>query len=130
MAHEPVEELVAAPHPHLEGVEDELGAHRGGHSPADNEAAVESTTKATSTVLDQVATEVKSLSHRAFGRGAPNIGLTRSGGRAAVLSSLVLHLTLPRTTPQMPSSRMSRATRSRPTSWPSRWSCFQRLRAP
>jgi hypothetical protein len=81
-------------------------------------------------VPDQVATEVKSLTHKALGLGAKNLRFTRSGARAAARSGVVVRFALPRTTPLIPNSRMRRATRSRPTSCPSPRSCFQHLRAP
>jgi hypothetical protein len=89
-----------------------------------------SMTNATSTVPDQLATSVKSLTHNWLGRVATNRRWTRSGARSAIGSAIVVRWVLPRTTPAMPRVRISRATRSRPTATPSRWSCRQGLRAP
>jgi hypothetical protein len=73
---------------------------------------------------------VKSLTQSWLGRVAVNWRFTRSGARTAAGSAMVVRRVLPRTAPAMPRVRISRAIRSRPTSSPSRRSCFQSLRAP
>ena len=78
----------------------------------------------------QVATEVKSLTHSAFGRGARNCRLTRSSGHGAALSLIVVLTGLPRTAPCRPMVRISRATVQRATPIPSRPSWRQTLRMP
>ena len=73
---------------------------------------------------------MRSATHKRLGAGAVNWRLTRSAGRWSGSAGMVVRRGLPRTTPQMPSWRMSRATRSRPTAMPSRASCRQIFSAP
>jgi hypothetical protein len=69
-----------------------------------------SITKATWTKPDQVVTEVKSLTHKAFGRGAWNCRFTRSRGPGAEASLSVVLILLPRTTPFRPHEPGDRAS--------------------
>ncbi len=72
-----------------------------------------------------------SATHRRLGADAEKLRLTRSPGRSELVSGVVvIVLCPPRTTPRRPCSRMSRATRSRPTSKPSRTSCHHSFSAP
>jgi hypothetical protein len=57
-----------------------------------------SMTNATSTVPDQLATSVKSLTHNWLGRVATNRRWTRSGARSAIGSAIVVRRVLSRTT--------------------------------
>ncbi len=80
-------------------------------------------TKATWTKPCQVATQVKSDTHSAFGRGARTRRFTRSAGHGVALSGTVVLVSLPRTAPRRPIRRISRATVQRATGVPSRTSC-------
>ena len=80
-------------------------------------------TKATYTKPCQVATQVKSDTHSAFGHGARNRRFTRSAGHGAPLSGTVVLVSLPRTTPRRAIRRIRRATVQRATGAPSRRSC-------
>ena len=62
----------------LKRVERQVGAKRARHRPPTMRRVSASMTNATSTTPAQVATYVRSASHRAFGRGAWNTRLTRS----------------------------------------------------
>ena len=87
-------------------------------------------TNATQANPVQVATYVRSASHKAFGRGAWNTRLTRSAGHASVAAGVVVFTREPRTTPRRPSSRINRATVQRATVTPSRRSWRHTLRTP
>ncbi len=72
-----------------------------------------------------------SATHFSFGRVAVKSRCKRSRARSTAASSgIVVRFFLPRRTPSSPSARISRATRSRPTSTSCRFSCFQVLRTP
>src|SRR6266545_1764343 len=72
-----------------------------------------------------------SATHFSFGRVAVKSRCSRSRARSSAASSaIVVRRFLPRCTPSSPSWRISRATRSRPTSTPRRFSSFQVLRTP
>ena len=72
---------------------------------------------------DQVATYVKSATQVASGRRGVNWRSTRSAGRVAAGSLIVVRrMTPPRRTPCNPSSRISRSTVQRATGMPSRLS--------
>jgi len=80
-------------------------------------------TKATYTKPRQVATYVRSATQSWLGRTAVNCRVTKSGGRDARVSGIVVTLNVrPRTTPASPCHRISRATVQRATAWPSRLS--------
>ena len=68
-----------------------------------------------------------SATHSRFGAVGPNWRCTRSAGRAAAGSAIVVRLTLPRTAPVRPSSAISRSTVQRATWMPSRLSCQPHL---
>ena len=88
-------------------------------------------TNATYTKPRDVATYVRSATHSWFGRPALNCRVTRSGGRTAAVSGMVVTVNFrPRTTPAMPRRRIRRATVQLATACPSRLSCFQTLRTP
>ena len=65
-----------------------------------------------------------------LGAGAEKLRFTRSSGRCRSGAGTVVRLGLPLTTPEMPRSRISLATRSRPQETPSRWSWRQIFSAP
>ena len=69
-------------------------------------------------------------SHRRSGRSASKLRSTRSAGRAALSSGMVVRLVSPLTTPFRPSRRMRRSTVQRATPIPSRCSWRHTLRAP
>ena len=69
-------------------------------------------------------------SHRRSGRSASKLRSTRSAGRAASCSGMVVRLVSPLTTPFRPSWRMRRSTVQRATPIPSRCSWRHTLRAP
>ncbi len=71
-----------------------------------------------------------SATQRRSGAGAVKSRFTRSAGRDASASAVVVLFGLPRTVPQMPSARISRSTVHLAT--PSPWSCssHQIFRAP
>jgi hypothetical protein len=74
---------------------------------------------------------VRSVTHKASGRSAVKSRLTRSGARVASGSWQVVNTFLrARETPWMHSSRIKRATWSRPMSWPARRAAFHSLWAP
>ena len=74
---------------------------------------------------------MRSVTHKASGRSARNRRLTRSGARNASGSGRVVNTRLrQREMPSMPSSRISRATWSRPMSCPARRAAFHSLCAP
>lgn len=79
---------------------------------------------------DQVAQYVKSATYKRFGISARNRRLMRSGARFAFGSGTVVRRVLPRTAPEMPSSRIRRSTVHRAISMPSRPNCRQIFRAP
>jgi hypothetical protein len=79
---------------------------------------------------DRVGTQVRSVTHKALGRSAVKFRFTRSSARTAAGSARVVKTFRRRDTPQMPSSRMSRATWSRPMSCPARSAARQSLWAP
>src|SRR5690606_14163371 len=90
-----------------------------------------SITNATYTKPRHVATYVRSETHNWFGRSAVKLRSTRSSGRAAAPSGIVVSLKRrPRTAPVSPSCSISRSTLQRPTRMPSRFSCFQTFFAP
>lgn len=90
-----------------------------------------SMTNATYTNPRHVATYVRSATHSGFGRTAWNCRVTRSGGRAAAVSGIVVTVNFrPRTTPARSRRRIRRATVQRATACPSRLSCCQTLRTP
>ena len=70
------------------------------------------------------------VTHNRLGLDAANWRSTRSLGRSTVSSVMVVRLNLPRRTPTSPRLLIRRATRSRPTSIPSRLRCFQAFFAP
>lgn len=77
-------------------------------------------TKAAWTHPDQVRRQVVSATHSRFGAGALNWRETRSAGRAAASSVMVVRLTFPRTAPASPAAFISRSTVQRATTVPSR----------
>jgi hypothetical protein len=78
-----------------------------------------SMTNATYTNPRHVATYVRSATHSWFGRMAWNCRVTRSGGRAAAVSEIVVTVNFrPRTTPARPRCRIRRATVQRATACP------------
>ena len=85
---------------------------------------------ATYTTPDHVDTYVKSATQRASGRSAVKLRWTRSGARTAAGSALVVHRFLALVAPARPMTRISRATRSRPTTTPWRPRAVHTLRAP
>jgi hypothetical protein len=86
-------------------------------------------TNATYTNPRQVATDVRSATHSSFGRTAVNCRVTRSAGRAAAVSGIVVTVNFrPPTAPARPRRRIRRATVPRATACPSRLSCFQTFR--
>ena len=89
-----------------------------------------SETNAVNAIPDQVGTYVKSTTQRALGRSARNWRLTRSAGRAAVLSGRVVTNCLPRRTPRSLALRINRSTVQRATGMPSRRSCSHTFSAP
>jgi len=90
-----------------------------------------SMTNATYTNPRHVGTYVRSATHSWFGRTAVNFRVTRSGGRPAAASGIVVTVNLrPRTAPARPRRRIRRPTVQRATACPSRRSCFQTLRTP
>ena len=78
----------------------------------------------------QVGTNVRSVTHSWFGAVAVKSRPTRSGCRGSAGSGRVVRTRLVRRTPSIPAARISRATWSRPTSWPARRAAFQIFRAP
>lgn len=78
----------------------------------------------------QVDTYVMSATHSWSGRVGAKLRLTRSGYRSARRPAIVVRLTLPRTTPVRPASRMSRSTVQRATAMPIRLSTIHIFRAP
>jgi putative transposase len=72
----------------------------------------------------------RSATHSRLGAGGPNCRCTRSAGRGAVGSGIVVRLALPRVAPLRPSSAISRSTVQRATVMPSRLSANHTLRAP
>ena len=89
-----------------------------------------SVTNATYAQPSHVRTYVMSETHSWFGRAATKARLTRSAGLGAVGSGMVVRRLAPRTSPVIPCMRISRSTVQRATVMPSRFSCFQTLRAP
>ena len=73
---------------------------------------------------------MKSTTHNRFGAVAVKSRSTRSGGRVAAGSGLVMTNLLPRLTPRRPTVRISRSTVHRATGWPSRRSWCHTLRHP
>ena len=65
---------------------------------------------------------VRSATHSRFGAGSPNRCWTRSAGRTAAGSAIVVLRVLPRVAPDRPSSAISRSTVQRATAIPSRLS--------
>ena len=127
---EALETRPACPAGHLQCVEHHLGAHVAGDSPADDAA--------TEGVGDEAHVGdprpgghlVKSATHNRLGRSAVKSRSTRSAGRAAVGSATVVRTRLCRLAPRILSSFISRATWSRPMSWPARRAATHSLRAP
>ena len=79
----------------------------------------------------QVETQVKSATHRWFGRSTLNGRFTRAGGEGCLGSGIVVRTTLPRTAPINPRRLIRRSTvQQRATSVPSRFICRQTLSAP
>jgi hypothetical protein len=73
---------------------------------------------------------VKSHTHFSLGRVALKSRQSRSGARRASGSRLVVKRFFALVAPQIPWRRMSRATWSRPTSWPARLAAFQSFLRP
>ena len=73
---------------------------------------------------------MKSATHSRFGAPAVNCRFTRSAARTPSLSWTVVCTVFPRTAPARPMWRISRSTRHRPTSIPSRRNCRHTFRAP
>ncbi len=74
---------------------------------------------------------MRSVTHSASGRSAVKSRFTRSGARLASGSAIVVKIFLRRRlTPSMPIWRISRATWSRPISWPARRAARHSLSAP
>ena len=73
---------------------------------------------------------MKSATHKASGRLAVKSRFTKSGARTWAESDLVVKRFFARVAPRMPSSRMRRATWSRPMSMAGRRAAFQSLRRP
>jgi hypothetical protein len=74
---------------------------------------------------------VRSLTQSRFGAAAVKSRRTRSAGRGgSVAAGRVVRAVFARVAPASPSSRIKRATRSRPTGTPSRPSCRQTFSAP
>ena len=71
-----------------------------------------------------------SATHSRLGATAVKLRSTKSPGRSAWAAGIVVRLPFPRMTPASPRARISRATRSRPTSQPSRRSCRHTLSTP
>src|ERR1041385_6539486 len=84
----------------LQRIQHNAGVSRAAGTPADKTPRQTSMTKATQTKPAQVATEVKSDSHKAFGRGALNGRLTRSSGHGAAALLIVVRTGLPRPMPR------------------------------
>ncbi len=86
--------------------------------------------KHTYAVCAHVDTNVRSVTHKRFGRSAVKSRSTRSAGRRASSSGTVVRTFRLRDTPRIPSCPMRRATWSRPITWPARWAAFHSLCAP
>jgi hypothetical protein len=89
-----------------------------------------SITNATYTTPDHVEQYVKSHTHFWFGALAVKSRPRRSGERAAAGSAWVVKRRLARLAPRMPVVRISRATWSRPRSWPALRAALVSLRRP
>ena len=108
----------SSPSGHLQGVEHGIGAHVVGDLPADDHSGVdiEDERHIQPSVPGRAIGDVGE--RNSFGAASVKSRSTRSGGRSAVLSAWVVNCRLPRCTPRILRSRISRATVQRAIVWP------------
>lgn len=94
----------------VNGVEDQLVGHRGGHRPAEDPAGVGVDNERGVAQPDHVETYVNSDTHSRSGASGAKFRSTKSTGFAADRSGMVVRLTFPRTAPRRPSSPIRRST--------------------
>jgi hypothetical protein len=122
---------LAGPQPHVEGIEGQVGAQRGGHLPPGNHPGehVEDERDVDPPGVGADVGQVRPT--ELVRRLGDELRSTRSAGRSVSAPSLVVVLRVfSRLIPHSPSAFISRSTVHRATSTPSRLSCAQTFLAP
>src|SRR5471032_3130172 len=114
----------------LQGIKDEVGAHRTADTPAHDAPGKDINHKGH---IDKAlpSRDVGEIRHpELIGPLCFELAMTRSSGHGAAALATVVFTTLPRITPRRPAQRIKRSTVQRATSVPSRRSWRQTLSAP